>query len=98
MAIASINPANGETLKTFEPLTSDAIETKLDLAWTAFTHARRRLSQTGREKLKSAAEHSRNRERAFGRIMTSEMGKTLKSADCGSAEMCAWLPLLRRAR
>ena len=29
MAIATINPATGETLKTFEPLTDDELEEKL---------------------------------------------------------------------
>jgi len=36
MAIASINPANGTTLKTFEPLTAERLEEKLALAASAF--------------------------------------------------------------
>src|SRR6187402_931826 len=36
MAIASINPANGATLKTFEPLTAERLEEKLALAASAF--------------------------------------------------------------
>jgi len=36
MAIASINPATGEVLKTFEPLTAAQIEAKLSLAAKTF--------------------------------------------------------------
>jgi succinate-semialdehyde dehydrogenase/glutarate-semialdehyde dehydrogenase len=39
MAIATTNPATGEVLKTFEPLTDGQIEQKLQLAASAFqTH------------------------------------------------------------
>jgi succinate-semialdehyde dehydrogenase/glutarate-semialdehyde dehydrogenase len=36
MAIASINPATGETLRTFDPLGEATIEEKLALASAAF--------------------------------------------------------------
>ena len=36
MAIATINPATGETLQTFPALSSSEIEKKLQLAVTAF--------------------------------------------------------------
>ena len=36
MAIATINPATGETLKTFEPLTDSDIDRKLKLAAETF--------------------------------------------------------------
>ncbi|MBV8867451.1 MAG: aldehyde dehydrogenase family protein, partial [Acidobacteriaceae bacterium] len=80
MAIASINPATGETLKTFEPLTRAAIDSKVNLAWTAF-HIYKKTSFTDRRnKLNRAAEILETESERFGRIMTSEMGKTLKSA------------------
>ena len=41
MAIASINPATGEVVKTFEPLTGAEIEQKLQVAASGFrTHRR----------------------------------------------------------
>ena len=40
MAIATINPATGETLKTFEAMSSEAIEAKLELAQQAFNKYR----------------------------------------------------------
>ena len=36
MSIQSINPATGEVLRTFEPLTEDAIKAKIAIAHAAF--------------------------------------------------------------
>ena len=36
MAIATINPATGETLKTYEPLSDEALEDKLARAAAAW--------------------------------------------------------------
>ncbi len=88
MAIASINPASGETLKTFEPLSPAAIDSKLNLAWTAFHKHRKTSFADRREKLNRAAEILETESERFGRIMTSEMGKTLKSA-VAEAQKCA---------
>ena len=39
MAIATINPATGETLKTFEPLSDEELEDRLARAAAAFARA-----------------------------------------------------------
>ena len=55
MAIASVNPATGEVLKTFEPLTDMELAIKLDLAAAAFA-AHRNTSFTHRaERMLKAA-------------------------------------------
>src|SRR5471030_3068682 len=41
MAIATINPADGTTLRTFPALTADAVQQRLALAAEAFTTFRR---------------------------------------------------------
>ena len=41
MAIATINPATGEVLQTFQPLTPEQIESKLQLAVSAFRAERK---------------------------------------------------------
>lgn len=43
MAIVTINPATGETVRSFEPFTEAQVEEKLELAAVAF-HAYRRTS------------------------------------------------------
>jgi succinate-semialdehyde dehydrogenase / glutarate-semialdehyde dehydrogenase len=88
MAIASINPANGKTLKTFKALSSDEIEAKLDLAWKTYREHRKTSFAERAEKLNRAADILEQESEKFGRIMTSEMGKTLKSA-IAEAQKCA---------
>jgi succinate-semialdehyde dehydrogenase/glutarate-semialdehyde dehydrogenase len=80
MAIATINPATGETLQTFQPLSSAAIEQKLQLAVTTF-HAERKtpFAERARRMLKAAAILERDKEK-FAHLMTLEMGKPYKAA------------------
>jgi succinate-semialdehyde dehydrogenase / glutarate-semialdehyde dehydrogenase len=89
MAIASINPATGETLRTFEPLSSAALDQKLAQASAAF-HRYRKTSFAARAGwLSNAARILEESKQEYGRIMTLEMGKTLPSA-IAEAEKCAW--------
>ncbi|MEL6580452.1 MAG: NAD-dependent succinate-semialdehyde dehydrogenase [Cyanobacteria bacterium J06621_12] len=88
MAIATINPATGETLKTFTPLTEQEIETKLTLAQSTFESYRRTTFAQRSQWLNNAAEILEQDAVKFGQIMTTEMGKTLQSA-IAEAEKCA---------
>ena len=88
MGIASINPATGETLKTFEALTSDQIETKLQLAAETFKTYRHTSFEQRAEMMSKAADILESEKRRLGTIMTSEMGKPLKAA-IAEAEKCA---------
>ena len=80
MAIATINPATGETLQTFQPLSSSEIEQKLELAVTTF-HAERKTSfaERARRMRKAADILDRDKEK-FAHLMTLEMGKPYKAA------------------
>jgi len=89
MAIASINPATGETLKTFAPLSSEEIEEKLQIAWAGFHCYRRTPFAKRAQWLNNAAGILEDGKQEFGAIMTAEMGKTLRSA-IAEAEKCAW--------
>ena len=90
MAIASINPATGETLKTFNALSAEQIEAKLQLASDTFrTYSHTSFSDRARM-MTRAAEILETRKHEFGKIMTLEMGKPLKAA-IGEAEKCAWV-------
>ncbi|MBZ5700892.1 MAG: NAD-dependent succinate-semialdehyde dehydrogenase [Acidobacteriia bacterium] len=80
MAIATINPATGETLKTFEPLSDAQIEEKLQRASSAFAkHRKMPFAERTRLMLKVAEILEKDKE-VFGRVMTTEMGKTYRSA------------------
>lgn len=88
MAIATINPATGEVVQTFQPLTADQIENKLQLAVSAFRAERKTpFAERAKRMMKAAEILERDRER-FGRLMTLEMGKPLKAA-IAEAVKCA---------
>jgi succinate-semialdehyde dehydrogenase/glutarate-semialdehyde dehydrogenase len=89
IAIASINPATGETLRTFEPLAEAQIEEKLARAAITFRAYRLTPFKERARMMLAAAEILEKEKAAFGRIMTAEMGKTLKAAIEESAKS-AW--------
>ncbi len=89
MAIASVNPATGETLRVFEPLSPAALEQKLAHALATFQLYRKTSFAARAQWLQNAARILEEDKREYGRIMTMEMGKTLKSA-VAEAEKCAW--------
>ena len=90
MTIASINPATGETLETFDPLSETQIDEKLQRA--AETFATYKLtSMTDRAGwMLRAAEILEAEKGDLARLMTTEMGKPIKGA-VGEAEKCAWV-------
>jgi succinate-semialdehyde dehydrogenase/glutarate-semialdehyde dehydrogenase len=80
MAIATINPATGEVLKTFEPLTPDQIEKKIQLAATAFRAHRRTSFADRAARMIRVAEILEKEKDECAHLMTLEMGKPLKAA------------------
>ncbi|MFP5268703.1 NAD-dependent succinate-semialdehyde dehydrogenase [Coleofasciculus sp.] len=88
MGIATINPATGETLKTFEPLSHESIEAKLTLAQQVFESYRKTPMAQRAKWLNAAAEILERDKVKFGKLMTLEMGKTIKSA-IAEVEKCA---------
>jgi succinate-semialdehyde dehydrogenase / glutarate-semialdehyde dehydrogenase len=90
MPIASINPATGETIKTFEPFSEAQIDEKLQRAAETF-HSYRHTSFDERAAwLARAAEILETEKKDFARLMTTEVGKPIKGA-VGEAEKCAWV-------
>jgi succinate-semialdehyde dehydrogenase/glutarate-semialdehyde dehydrogenase len=80
MAIASINPATGQLLKSFEPLSEVQIQGKLQLAAEAFgRHRRTTFAERARMMVKAADILDAEKE-ALGKTMTTEMGKPFRSA------------------
>jgi len=80
MAIASINPATGETIRTFEALDDAAIEASLARASSAFRVNRGRSFAERATRMRRTAELLEERKNDLGRLMTTEMGKPLKAA------------------
>jgi succinate-semialdehyde dehydrogenase/glutarate-semialdehyde dehydrogenase len=90
MTIASINPATGETLKKFEALSDSQLEEKLQVAVSAFSEFRKSTFAERAARMKKAAEILESDKEKFGRVMTTEMGKTYRSA-VEEAAKCAWV-------
>jgi succinate-semialdehyde dehydrogenase/glutarate-semialdehyde dehydrogenase len=80
LAIATVNPATGQVLKTFEPLTAEQIEQKLQLAAAAFRVHRRTSFAERATKMLRAAEILEKEKDECAHLMTLEMGKPLKAA------------------
>ena len=90
MAIATINPATGQVIKLFDPLSSAAIEEKLQKAIETFATYRNTSFARRAGWMLKAATILENEKEAFGKVMTTEMGKTLRSA-VDEAAKCAWV-------
>jgi succinate-semialdehyde dehydrogenase/glutarate-semialdehyde dehydrogenase len=90
MPIATINPATGETLQTFESLTKAQIDEKLLRASNTFRVYRETSFAERRAMMLRAAEILEAEKHELARIMTTEMGKPIKGA-IGEAEKCAWV-------
>ncbi|MEB3233202.1 MAG: NAD-dependent succinate-semialdehyde dehydrogenase [Leptolyngbyaceae bacterium] len=88
MGIATINPSTGETLKTFEPLSREAIASKLAIAQSAFASHRATSFEQRAAWLYRAADILEARSEEFGKLMTLEMGK-LWSAGTAEVRKCA---------
>jgi len=80
MAIASVNPATGETIATFEALTAPDVEQRLRKAVAAFEINRDRSFAERAERMLRAAEILETRAPEIARTITMEMGKPLAAA------------------
>ena len=80
MAITTTNPATGEVVKTFEPLTAAQIEQKIALATSAFKKYRTTSFKERAAWMLKAAEILEKEKDECGRLMTLEMGKPLRAS------------------
>jgi len=90
MAIRSINPATQETLQTFQALTKNQLNEKLNRAHEAFRRHRFNTFDERAPTMQRAAEILESEKGTFARLMTLEMGKPINAA-VQEAEKCAWV-------
>jgi succinate-semialdehyde dehydrogenase / glutarate-semialdehyde dehydrogenase len=88
MTMTSTNPATSAIVERFEEHTPEQVEQKLEAAARAFRTHRRTSYEARAERMQHAAEILLADKQRLGRMMTEEMGKTLKSA-VAEAEKCA---------
>ncbi|RPE45720.1 succinate-semialdehyde dehydrogenase/glutarate-semialdehyde dehydrogenase [Streptomyces sp. Ag109_O5-1] len=88
MPIATVNPANGETLETFEAMNEDELERRLELAEATFRTYRTTTFAERARLLHGAADLLDSDQEDIARTMTTEMGKPVKQARAEAAK-CA---------
>jgi succinate-semialdehyde dehydrogenase/glutarate-semialdehyde dehydrogenase len=88
MPIATVNPANGETLKTYEAMGAEEIERRLRLAEATFRTYRTTAFAERARLMHRAADLLDEDQQDIGRTMTTEMGKPVKQARAEAAK-CA---------
>jgi succinate-semialdehyde dehydrogenase / glutarate-semialdehyde dehydrogenase len=88
MAIATINPTTGKSVRTFEPFSPARINECIDRAVAAYRKHRRTSFPERAEHMRKAAGILDKECRELGRLMTLEMGKPFK-AGIAEAEKCA---------
>ena len=80
MTFATVNPATGETLRTYEPHSAEEVERRIHAAADAYLrHRRTSFAERARMMLR-AAEILESEREEFGRLMVTEMGKPLQAA------------------
>jgi succinate-semialdehyde dehydrogenase / glutarate-semialdehyde dehydrogenase len=88
MAIATVNPATGETVKTFDALSAEEVDAKLARAAEAFRSYRLTSFSQRAAWMRAAADLLDREADAIAATMTTEMGKTVKAARA-EAQKCA---------
>ncbi|MBW8705061.1 Succinate-semialdehyde dehydrogenase [NADP(+)] 1 [Streptomyces sp. MBT84] len=88
MPIATVNPATGETLKTYDALGEEEIERRLATADAAYRSHRTTTFAERALRMNRAADLLDEDQQDIARVMTTEMGKPIKQARAEAAK-CA---------
>lgn len=80
MAIATVDPTTGQTLKTFDALTDAELEDRLSRAAAAFAGYRRTSHEDRSAWMRRAASILDEDAEQLAELMATEMGKTVKAA------------------
>ncbi|GGL23305.1 NADP-dependent succinic semialdehyde dehydrogenase [Streptomyces anthocyanicus] len=88
MPIATVNPANGETLRTYEAMGEEEIERRIELAEATFRTYRTTGFYERAGLMRRAADLLEADQKEIGKVITTEMGKPVKQARAEAAK-CA---------
>ena len=86
----SINPATGENIATYDPMTDQQVEEIIEAVHQRFDDWRRTDFEHRAGLMRRCAELLRERAQELGDLMTCEMGKVTSEAQ-GEVKKCAWV-------
>ncbi len=90
MSLKVINPADGSLIRTYEQMTKEEMWDVLERSHKTWLDWRKTSFSERSRLMKRAAGLLRDRAGNYGKMITLEMGKTLKSA-VAEVEKCAWV-------
>ena len=90
MALISINPATGETIREYKEMTQSEVEQVLVQSQAAFTDWCETDFTHRAELLRKVAAELRSDSDGYARLMTEEMGKPIREGRA-ETEKCAWV-------
>ena len=90
MAIATVNPSTGQLVKSFEPMPDSQIEEKIRRAALTFPKFRSLTFAQRAEMMKKAGDMLEREKNELAALVTTEMGKALRSA-VDEVAKCAWV-------
>ena len=88
MSIEAVNPATGETIKTYDEMTPEEAATAVELADAAWKSWRQASFSERAAPMRKAAGILRERRQAFAKLMAVEMGKPFNQG-VAEADKCA---------
>ena len=90
MSIVAINPATGNTIKTYKEASPQEVKKIIEQSHQAFKDWRNTKFSLRASFMKKAALCLRDNSQRYAKLMTEEMGKTI-SGGLAEAEKCAWV-------
>ena len=90
MAIEAVNPATGELIMAYDAMPVDKVAAIIKEAHLTFLVWRRTEIAMRETSMRTAAKILRDRSTEYGKLMTEEMGKTVRDGKA-EAEKCAWV-------
>ena len=90
MALQALNPATGETVRTYDEMTPAAVREAIDQADTTFQDWKHTTFAERARVMQRAAHMLREHANEYAVLMTQEMGKPIRDGRA-EAEKCAWV-------
>ncbi|MDY6775536.1 MAG: NAD-dependent succinate-semialdehyde dehydrogenase [Halobacteria archaeon] len=90
MALESVNPATGETIKTFDEHDSEDVDRILDHSAEAFEDWSDVSIEERESLMADAADVLRDNKKEYAEVITNEMGKPITQS-VAEVEKCAWV-------